>query len=376
MAYTGSHGSNLQQNWDVNAPLSRYNYQLQTGQAAPTLYYQRQLDPNWNLNSINGGSYGAVRHNGYSNSTGFQAVLDKRFSNGLSFQFFYAYTHTLTTNDAGGFTFGGNGGINGVSTGGGNQGGGTSASVPANNELLGAPNLSDSQLLRLLYTNSSQVPPQRITWTGLYQLPLGRGKKYLGNVNRGIDALVGGWQIAFIGTWANGFWMGNSANEYQFGNPALSSNKRVNVNIFGQNQKLWFAGDFDPTQATGGNLSALEAIVPVDRGARTIHPLGSNFDNFLPQTLADGSTVQTPITDNLSWNTRNFMLGPSSWNQDLSAFKYFTITERVRLRMSGDFFNAFNHPQLNNPNSVTGLINLSSQPNDPRIIQVGARLEF
>ncbi len=376
LSYTGSHGSNLQQNWEVNAPLSKYNYQLQTGQAAPVLYYQRQLDPNWNLNSLNGGAYGAVEHNGYSNSHGFQAVLDKRFSSGLSFQFFYAYTHALTTNDAGGFTFGGGGGINGVSSGGGNQGGGTSASVPANNELLGAPNLSDSQRLRLLYTNSSQVPPQRITWSGLYEVPVGRGKKYLANVNRGVDALVGGWQLAFIGTWANGFWMGNNANEYQFHNPTLSGNNRLKLNIFGQNQMLWFAGDFDPTQASGANASALQSLVPVDRGSRNIHPLGAGFDNYLPQTLANGTAAPVLITDNLSWNTRNYMLGPSSWNQDISAFKYFSFTERVRLRMSGDFFNAFNHPTLNNPNPVTGLINLSSQPNNPRIIQVGARLEF
>ncbi len=375
-SYTGNHGSNLQQNWDVNAPLSRYNYQLQTGQVAPSLSYQRQLDPNWNLNSINGGAFGAVRHDGYSNSNGFQAVLDKRFSNGLSFQFFYAYTHTLTTNDAGGFTFGGNGGINATSSGGGNQGGGTSGSVPAVQELLGAPNLSDSRRLRLLYTNSSQVPPQRITWNGVYQLPVGKGKKFLGNANRGLDAAVGGWQLAFIGTWDNGFWMGNTSSEYQFHNPALSSGKRLNLNIFGQNQKLWFAGDFDPTQATGGNLTALEALVPVDRGSRNIHPLGSNYDNFLTQTLANGTVVQTPITDNLSWNTRNFMLGPSSFSQDLSAFKYFTITERIKVRMSGDFFNVFNHPTLNNPNPTTGLINLSSQANSPRIIQVGARVEF
>jgi hypothetical protein len=44
--------------------------------------------------------------------------------------------------------------------------------------------------------------------------------------------------------------------------------------------------------------------------------------------------------------------------------------------MSGDFFNSFNHPNLNNPDATTGLINLSSQPNAPRIIQVGARVEF
>jgi hypothetical protein len=376
LAYTGNHGSNLQQNWDVNAPLSRYNYQLETGQPAPVLYYQRQLDPNWNLNSLNGGAYGAVRHNGYSNGNSLQAVLDKRFSNGLSFQFFYTYSHVLTTNDAGGFTFGGNGGINAVSNGGGNQGGGSSGSVPANNELFGAPDLSDAQRLRLLYTNSSQVPPQRITWTGLYELPFGKGKTFLGSAGRGLDALVGGWQLAFIGSWDNGFWMGNSASEYQFRNPALPSGKRLTMNIFGQNQMLWFAGDFDPTQATGVNLSTLEAVVPVDRGGRAIHPLGPNFDNQINQTLADGTVVLTPITDNLSWNTRNFMLGPPAWSQDVSAFKYFTITERLRLRMSGDFFNVFNHPTLNNPDAVTGLINLSSQANSPRIIQVGARLEF
>jgi hypothetical protein len=44
--------------------------------------------------------------------------------------------------------------------------------------------------------------------------------------------------------------------------------------------------------------------------------------------------------------------------------------------MSADFFNVFNHPLLNNPNPTTGLINLSSQPNSPRIIQLGARMEF
>ena len=370
--YTGNHGSNLQQNWDFNAPLSRYNYQAQNGVLAPTLAYQRQLDPNWSMT----GADGVLEHNGYSNSNSGQVILEKRFSQGLSFQFFYAYTHAMGTNDSGGNSFGGAGGINAASYGPGPQGGGTSGSVPAVGELLGAPNVSDSQRLRLLYTNSSQVPPHRITWSGLYELPVGRGKRFLANSGRGLDALVGGWQIAFIGSWSSGFWMGNDSNEYQFHNPSLSSNQRLKLNAFGQNQMLWFAGDFDPTQASGVNTAALEKLVPVDRGARNIHPLGSNFDNFVPQTLADGSQVQTPITDNLSWNARNYMLGPSAFSQDVSAFKYFNFTERIRLRMSGDFFNVFNHPTLNNPDPVTGLINLSSQANSPRIIQVGARLEF
>ena len=372
LSYTGNHGSNLEQNWDVNAPLSRFNYQAQTGQLAPTLAYQRQLDPNWTLI----GADGVLEHNGYSNTNSVQAAVNKRFSNGLSFQLFYTFAHAMTTNDAGGFTYGGSGGINAASTGSGNQGGGTSGSVPANAEIVGDPNLTAGQRLRLLYTNSSQVPPQRVTWTGIYQLPFGKGKKFLGNSSRGMDLLAGGWQVAFSGTWDGGFWMGNSSSEYQFGNPALSSGKRLHLSIFGQNQLLWFAGDFDPTQASNVSLTSLEALVPVSRGSRFIHPLGANFDNTVPQTLADGTLSETVITDNVSWNARNFMLGPPGWDQDISAFKYFNITERLRLRMSADFFNVFNHPLLNNPNPTTGLINLSSQPNSPRIIQLGARMEF
>ena len=80
--------------------------------------------------------------------------------------------------------------------------------------------------------------------------------------------------------------------------------------------------------------------------------------------------------DVLSWNAQNFLLGPRSWNEDLSLFKYFDITERMRVRFTSDFFNAFNHPVDLNPNKNTGLINLSQQSNDPRIIQFSARFEF
>jgi hypothetical protein len=124
------------------------------------------------------------------------------------------------------------------------------------------------------------------------------------------------------------------------------------------------------------DLTKLEALVPVDRTQRVIHPLGSSFNNRLPFTLANGNVVQTSITDNLSWNSRNFFLGPRQWNQDLSVFKYFDITEKMKVRFTGDFFNFFNHPNNNNPSSTTGLINLSSQSNGARIIQLTARLEF
>jgi hypothetical protein len=84
----------------------------------------------------------------------------------------------------------------------------------------------------------------------------------------------------------------------------------------------------------------------------------------------------TPITDTVNWNARAFILGPSNWNLDASVFKNFSITETVKLRFTADLFNALNHPNDVNPNSATGLQDLSTQVNDPRIIQFSLRLSF
>jgi hypothetical protein len=46
------------------------------------------------------------------------------------------------------------------------------------------------------------------------------------------------------------------------------------------------------------------------------------------------------------------------------------------MRFTADFFNLFNHPNDKVPNTTTGLVDLSQQNNDPRIIQFSARLEW
>lgn len=84
----------------------------------------------------------------------------------------------------------------------------------------------------------------------------------------------------------------------------------------------------------------------------------------------------SPITDTINYNSRAFILGPTNWNMDGSAFKNFDLTEKVRMRLTADFFNMFNHPNNVNPNSSTGLQDLSQQSNDPRIIQFSLRLSF
>ena len=193
LSYTGNHGSNLQQHWDVNSPMARYNYQAATGNLAPTNGDLRRINPNWNLT----GSYGVLQHNGYSNANSVQANIERRFTGGLAFQAFYVYTHVLTTNDTGGYSYG-PASISSNTTSGLN--GGSATSVPENIEILGNPNSTPEQRLRLAYTNSSQVPPHRVSWNGIWELPFGKGKKFGSNSGWATNALIGGWQIAFIGT--------------------------------------------------------------------------------------------------------------------------------------------------------------------------------
>jgi hypothetical protein len=146
----------------------------------------------------------------------------------------------------------------------------------------------------------------------------------------------------------------------------------------GLHQRLWFRGYMDPTLARDVDQSALQALVPLDRSQRVFKPLGSAFDNRIQMRLADGALRNTSVTDMVNWNARNFYRGPGVWNTDISIFKNIYITERIRTRITADFFNAFNHPVDMDPNLQTGLQDLSRSRTgtDPRIIQFSLRVDF
>ncbi len=142
-------------------------------------------------------------------------------------------------------------------------------------------------------------------------------------------------------------------------------------------RRLWFRGDFDPRLASNVDQASLQRLVPVDRNARVYHPVGAAFDNRVPLPLAAGGTRLTSIaTGAVNWNPRAFYIGPGAWNVDVAFFKNFQISERFKARFTGDFFNFFNHPNDNNPDTSTGMQDLSTQGNEPRIIQFSLRFEW
>jgi hypothetical protein len=364
LSYIGNHGSNLEQRWRWNDPESEFNYQARTGLARPSNPDLRRVNPNWD----SGCCQGPVRHNGFSNTHSLQGEVERRYSNGLAFQFFYTYAHAMTTSDTGGFNFGSSG-IN-------SSGSGTAFAVPENIVIMGEPSLSENQRLRLGYANSVEVPAHRVRWNGIYDLPFGKGKRFGNNSHGAVNLLIGGWQLAFIGEWRSGYWTGVNSSKYLFGDPTLSADQRLEMTVFGKHQRLWFRGYFDPTLATGVDQSALQQLVPADPGQRILRPLGASFNNRIPQVLADGTVRDTTVTDMVNWNARNFFRGPGAWNQDLSIFKTIPIGERFKVRITGDFFNVLNHPVDLAPDSNSGLQDLSRQANDPRIIQFSARVEW
>jgi len=359
LSYIGDQGRDLEQRFALNSREAEYNWVARTRQAPPGNRDLMRVNKDWNFSQV-------ANHTGYSNNHSLQAELERRYSNGLAFQWFYVFTRALTTSDAGGFTSG-NGAINSTDA---------QFLVPENIQLLGGGNLSYDQRLRLGYQNNTNIPAHRVRWNGIWDLPFGKGRRFASGVSPLLNQLAGGWQLATIGEWGSGLWRGVSSARYLFGDPTLSADERLEMTIFGKRQRLWFRGDFDPRLASGVDAQKLQQLVPMDRGQRVLRPVGAAFDNRIPQVLATGAVRLTSITDTVNWNARSFYRGPGAWNTDVSVFKHFQIRERFKLRFTADFFNFFNHPNDAYPDGTTGLQDLTVSTNEPRIIQFSLRLQF
>jgi len=363
LSYIGTYGGNLEQQYGVDDPEPRYSYALRTGLKPPANGALLAPVPQWSIIGLN--------HTGYSHDHSAQVEVHRTFANGLGFQAFYTYVRALTTTDPGGFSDG-NTSVNG-GTGNGSLAGSGGATVPENIEILGEPNLSYSQRLRLAYFNNTTIPPHRFTLNGIYDLPFGRGKRFANDVSKPLNYLIGGWQVATIGTWNSGAWMGVNPGLVQTGNVRIASSSRATLNVPGSSDRYrqWFAGNFNIANAT--NVQG--TLVP-----QAVRQAGPNcegaYKGQLAVTLNDGTCYDAPFGGFYNPNPRDNIIGPGAWNDDLSLYKHFKIGERFDMRFSADAFNAFNHPNDQPPSQSTGLQDLALQENGSRVIQLSLRVEF
>jgi hypothetical protein len=108
-------------------------------------------------------------------------------------------------------------------------------------------------------------------------------------------------------------------------------------------------------------------------------PVGTAVSSFWDTNnvwipLNNGTVQRVAFNDNLHPWRNQYKDGPWQWFQDVSAFKVWSVKERVRLRFNMDFFNVFNHP--NNPTAIaeTGILSTRNSGSNARVMQLGLRL--
>jgi len=201
--------------------------------------------------------------------------------------------------------------------------------------------------------------PQRIVVSGIWELPFGKGRRF-GNRWKGTrEKLLGGWQL-------QGIWQAQSGRPLDLGN-------------------LFFHGDPSKlkTNIKGGTVDAVfdtSGFYFTDAPVQFVDPI-----NGKPTGLPDPTKQRNDPRIRLASNIRTFpsrlpgMRGQPLDLWDLSMIKNFSFTENFRLQLRGEFLNAFNHPEFNNPNldpTSSSFGKVTSQGNLPRNVQLGIKLIF
>ncbi|MBI3278650.1 MAG: carboxypeptidase regulatory-like domain-containing protein [Acidobacteria bacterium] len=372
VTYLYIQSTNLDQNYQYNFGPSAYTWALRSGTALPTgslasvatRPYDRRT---WGNNVM------STKH-GFANNSSFQFNYQRPLKNGYAYQIFYVLSN--------GFRIGGNTFRDSVLY-------PPEAFAPGilpadlNTGTLLEPSKDLNRFLH--YRTDTGIPKHRVTFNGVVDLPFGRGKKFLRNSNRWLDALVGGFQVAYIGNVVSQFvtpsvnnW--GSTNEikvYKDGIPVTDCRSGVC-----RQANLWFNGYIAPNQINNPNRGVTglpDDYVPYQTPINNTPGQPNYGTNNVSVRLANGNNLLTaynpgPIGVNPFWKT-NF-LGPFNYITDMSLYKVFSITERWKLRFNVDAFNAFNIQGNVNPNNLDGIQQFLNSYWTPRQVQFTLRLSF
>ena len=170
--------------------------------------------------------------------------------------------------------------------------------------------------------------------SGIYELPFGKGKRFLGSVNGLTDRIVGGWQYNAVYTYQSGQALG-------FGNAI-------------------FNGSLKDIPLSSGDRS-------VDRWFNTGAGFVTNSSQQLSYNLVRISSRFSGIRGD----------GINQWN--MSMLKNIKITEQKMFQFRCEAINALNHAQFTNPDtnpssSTFGMV--FSEKSSARTFQLGLKFLF
>ncbi len=311
LAYVGNHGVKLQ------------NF-VNSNQKNPALGFARPY-ANWPSDIT-----GAVNE-AYSHYDSLQVKYEQRFVAGLTLLNSFTWSHSLDN---------------------------ASASLEGN-----TPSLQDLYHPDADYGQSDYNLPIADVTSIVYELPIGRGRRFANTSNGFVDAVTGGWQLSTI-------------NTMQAGTPFNLTYTPAAANQVSQQITASFRGAnlYRPNVVSG--ISSLLRTQAANGFINYVNPAAFSF----PATRDAGGNPLSPFGN----ASRNPLRNTAFYQTDLALNKKFsTPVESLKVEFRTEFYNILNHTNLYLPGNVTGTVGSVATGGgqitstfEPRIVQFGLKVLY
>jgi hypothetical protein len=305
------------------------------------------------------GGIGQEHFGGVSTYNSLQTKVEKRYSHGLTFLATYTWSHALDdASDAGGLF-----------------------SAIGNRQPTLIPYIDE-------LTNSVFDIRNRFTINGNYEIPVGKGRAFLGNSPRWLDEIAGGWSSSLT-------YAAQTGTPFSV-SPNINTASGGGARAYPVRDPFAGGGSPDPTNPSLTscpaqvktklnyfNPCAFRNPLPGEMISDDTHPVGSVNPDGVPVTF------QAPVTDRataiaLLGGKQNNIYGPGYYQVNMSLFKTFPVWREQNLQFRADGFNVLNHPTLGTPsgsmNETGGLISgpkfFQNNTPDARFFQLALKYVF
>lgn len=295
LQYLGSRGVRLFSRGGVNFCITKPDNNGNCTRALDQYY----PDPAGQLPTLD--PYGSVDYKSDIGASTYHALLvslERRFTNGFSFQSRYTWSHS----------------INDGSVGGGESNG------PENVNCLRCdkgPSVFDIR--------------NNFTTNAVYELPFGPGKRFLSS-GGALGKIAGGWALSGLGLWHTGHpltvTLNISPTQLPDGNDQTTQRPDLVPGV--------------PVYLPGG---VHNHTIPINPAAFAAPPLDPGSDQFGVPFASYGLVSRFGSAPN------GILRALNSWQVDLALTKTTKLTERVSMEFGAQVFNIFNHTQYGDPST-------------------------
>ena len=299
-----SMGNTLSQDISTDPSLTPFTgFSGTIGQALRPFPQYGMIDSDCCLENVGQSSYDALL-----------VKVERRFRNGLNLLASYTYSKTLTDADS---------------------------ALPAFSQFSGAALPQDTYNLKSEKSISYQDVPHMFVLSYIYELPVGKGKKFL---NKGgiTDKVLGGWQVGGVQRYQSGQPNTFSCNGGQFFEfiPGYNGCLRFS-RVPGQSLLSATASSFDFAAATNGGTGCTENTADGTFSAPAGVTTFFNCSAFLDPN-ATGLVAQRGYVFGNFPRITGEVRSQMYINEDFSIIKRVSLTERQNVTLKAELINAFN----------------------------------